>query len=172
MSRDSFGREFRTLFTNRSAPLYRYLCGLCGDRSLAEDIVQECFVKLYWRGAMPDDPPAWLVTVAHNLLRDDRRRVARRRRLLLARAAAVPVGDPAPPTDAAALAAERVDAVRRALGRLPPRDRQLLLLRHAGYGYREIAAVLEVAPGSVGTMLVRATDAFRQAYDGPDSPSA
>ena len=82
------------------------------------------------------------------------------------------MGDPAPPTDAATLAAERVDAVRRALAQLPPRDRQLLLLRYAGYSYGEIAAVLDVAPGSVGTMLVRATDAFRKAYDGPDRPSA
>src|SRR5260370_8653348 len=99
MSRDSFAREFRTLFTKRSAPLYRYLCGLCGDRSLAEDIVQESFVKLYRRGAMPDDPPAWLVTVAHNLLRDDRPRSARRRRLLVSPAAAVPPADPPPPPD-------------------------------------------------------------------------
>ena len=159
-----FEDAFAALFTDRSVPLYRYLSRLSGDPDLAEDIVQECFVKLHQRGAMPDDPPAWLVTVAHNLWRDDRRRGARRGRLLLERTAEIPIGDARPAADTATLAAERVDAVRRALVLLPPRDRQLLLLRHEGYGYREIADLLHIPPGSVGTMLARATDAFRTAY--------
>jgi len=54
--------------------------------------------------------------------------------------------------------------VRSALERLTLRERQILLLRHEGYRYREIAAALEVAPSGVGTMLARATAAFRKAY--------
>jgi len=54
--------------------------------------------------------------------------------------------------------------VRAALDRLTPRDRQALLLRHAGYSYREIAAALHLAEGSVGTMLVRAGQVFRAAF--------
>ncbi len=165
MNREPFEDAFVTLFENRSAPLYRYLSGLSGDPPLAEDIVQECFVKLYQRGAMPDDPAAWLVTVAHNLLRDDHRRGARRGRLLLEWTPEIPIGDAPAAADAATLAAERVDAVRRALALLPLRDRQLLLLRHEGYGYRELADVLHLTPSGIGTMLARATDAFRKAYD-------
>ena len=152
------------LFAERSQPLYRYLSRLCGDPALAEDLVQECFVKLYRRGAMPDDPSAWLVTVAHNRWRDDRRRSARQLRLLRERTTDVPIGERPAPTDAGALAAERVEAVRRALALLPLRDRQVLLLRHEGYGYREIADALQLAPSGIGTVLARATTAFRKAY--------
>ncbi len=55
--------------------------------------------------------------------------------------------------------------VRAALARLAPRQAQLLLLRQMGMSYRELADVLEVAPGSVGTMLVRAAEAFRSVYE-------
>ena len=164
MSREPFDRAFHTFFTDRSAALYRYLHGMSGDAALAQDIVQECFVKLYRRGAMPDDPVAWLVTVANNMLRDDRRRVTRRQRITLARSAELPLGAAGEAADASTLSAERIAAVRQALARLPLRDQQLLLMRHEGYRYREIAAALGLTASSVGTMLVRASEAFRKAY--------
>jgi RNA polymerase sigma-70 factor (ECF subfamily) len=160
----SFEDAFAALFAERSVPLYGYLSRLSGDPELAEDLVQECFVRLYQRRALPDDAAAWLVTVAHNLLRDDHRRGVRRGRLLLERTAEVPAGEPPAPADAATLATERIEAVRRALAQLPLRDRQLLLLRHEGYGYREIADLLQLTPSGIGTMLARATDAFRKAF--------
>jgi len=55
--------------------------------------------------------------------------------------------------------------VRAAIARLPERQGKLLLLRHAGFAYAEIAATLELAPGSVGTLLVRAEQAFLTVYD-------
>jgi RNA polymerase sigma-70 factor (ECF subfamily) len=165
MRSESFELAFRSVFQERSASLHRYLSSLSGDPVLADDIAQECFVRLYKRGSMPDSPAAWLVTVAHNLLRDDHRRRTRQSGLLARRVGEVPGPDHGPDTDAATLAAERVASVRRALGRLPERDRQLLLLRHEDYEYREIAAILNVAPSGIGTMLARATDAFRRAYD-------
>lgn len=164
MSRQPFDGAFHELFVERGASLYRYVNGVSGDPALAEDIVQECFVKLYRRGTMPDDPRAWLVTVANNLLRDNHRRVARRRRLALKWRADLPVSGAARPADDATLAAELAGRVRRALDQLSLRDRQLLLMRHAGYRYREIADALDLTPSSVGTMLVRASDAFRKAY--------
>jgi RNA polymerase sigma-70 factor (ECF subfamily) len=39
-----------------------------------------------------------------------------------------------------------------------------LLLRHAGFTYQEIAAAMEVAPGSVGTLLARAQRRFLSLY--------
>ncbi len=164
MSPESFDDAFHALFVERSAPLYRYVNGVSGDPALSEDIVQECFVKLHRRRAMPDDPRAWLVTVANNLLRDALRRVVRRRRLTSAWSTDLPLGGAAPQPDDPALAAERIESVRRALDKLSLRDRQLLLLRHQGYRYQEIATALELTPSSVGTMLVRAGEAFRKAY--------
>jgi RNA polymerase sigma-70 factor (ECF subfamily) len=168
MSHESFADAFHALFAERSAALYRYVNRVSGDPALSEDIVQECFVKLHRRGAMPDDPPAWLMTVANNLLRDAHRRVARRKRLTLAWSTDLPLGGGTDDAgaDEATLTAEQVERVRQALDRLSLRDRQLLLMRHEGYRYREIAAALALTPTSVGTMLVRAGEAFRKAYHG------
>lgn len=144
--------------------LYRYLHRLCGDSGFADDLAQDSFVRLYQRGSMPEDPAAWLVTVAHNLFRDERRNVRRRSRLLELRGHEERADSEPQAADAAVLAEERVLDVRRALERLDTRDRRLLLLRHEGYSYREIAEALGLAAGSIGTMLVRATAAFTRAF--------
>lgn len=159
----TFEGEFRQVFEDRFTSLYRYLDRLSGDSALAADIAQETFVRLYWRGALPEDPRRWLVTVAHNLLRDSRRNSARRLRLLARRDPGATLGDATPAPDAALLAAEQQRIVRAALDTMPERDRQLLLLRQEGYSYRELAAALGLLESSVGTLLARARHDFRQA---------
>jgi RNA polymerase sigma-70 factor (ECF subfamily) len=53
-----------------------------------------------------------------------------------------------------------------ALAALPERQAKLLLLRQEdGLKYAEIAAILDVAPGSIGTLLVRAEHAFQLAWE-------
>jgi RNA polymerase sigma-70 factor (ECF subfamily) len=160
----SFEEEFRTCYTARFAPLFSYLDRLTGDADLASDTAQEAFARLHRRGAMPDEPAAWLVVVANNLLQDERRRASRQLRLLAEEPSRAPSGTPAAGPDADLERAERVRAVRAALEAVTPRDRQALLLRHADYSYREIAAALHLAEGSVGTTLVRAGQAFRRAF--------
>lgn len=162
--RSEFEQLVQRLFEEHFGSLFRYLDRLSGDPELAADIAQETFVRLCESERVPDDPRAWLVTVANNLYRDDRRR-ARRRSLLLARRAGKAEPTSAPPApDAALVRQEERAMVRAALERLHPRDRRLLLLRHEGFTYREIAQVLGVAGASVGTLLVRATAAFRAAF--------
>ena len=60
--------------------------------------------------------------------------------------------------------AERIAEVRAVLERIPPRDRQLLLMREEGFKYEEIARVIGVAPASVGTLIARALKRFTEAY--------
>ena len=62
--------------------------------------------------------------------------------------------------------------VREVLYSLPERQARLLFLRHAGLSYNELASVLEVAPGSVGTLLARAHAAFASAYEEATGGSA
>jgi RNA polymerase sigma-70 factor (ECF subfamily) len=161
----SFERTFRRLFDEQFPSLFRYLDRLTGDPDLAADLAQEAFVRLYQRGSPPDDVRAWLAAVASNLLRDDRRRAARRGRLLDAHPGDAPLGTGPEAADAVIVADERRGTVRRALDRLPLRDRQILLLRHEGYSYREIAQAVDVAETGVGTLLARATAAFRRAFE-------
>ena len=159
-----FAVHLDRIFHESFPALYRYLQRLSGDRALAEDIAQEAFVRLFDRGEMPDEPVAWLITVATNLLRDDHRKSSRRLRLL--ERAGDDVGRSANVPDAAAslVQSERRDQVRAILDRLGVRDRQALLLRHSGFSYREIAVALNMPEASVGTTLVRAGEAFRVLY--------
>jgi len=54
--------------------------------------------------------------------------------------------------------------VREVLAEMDQRQAQLLLLRHSGVSYREIAAALDMAPTSVGTLLARAEREFEKRY--------
>jgi RNA polymerase sigma-70 factor, ECF subfamily len=154
------------LFHSHFHRLVRYLDRLSGDPELASDLAQESFIKLHRRGALPDHPEAWLITVAMNLFRNARSTAARRRRLLTAARVEVSLGD-APPSPGQLLeGAAEAERVRAAIDRLGERERQLLLLRAEGYGYREIAAALDLNVASVGTLLARAKRAFREAYEG------
>ena len=55
--------------------------------------------------------------------------------------------------------------MRAAIAELPERQGRLLLLRYAGLSYGEIAAALDVAASSVGTLLARAERAFLAVYE-------
>jgi len=159
----TFRREFRDVFDARYTSLFRYVHRLVADQELAADITQEAFVKLYQRGGIPVDVRAWLGTVATNLVRDEQR-MRQRRAAIVARAEPAPQAYESP--EGILLQKERQAGVRAALDTLPPRSREILLLRHEGFSYREIARVAGVAEASVGTLLARATSAFTAAYGG------
>ncbi len=165
MNAYAFDAAFRAAFASRYAELFRVVDRYLGDASLAGDIAQETFVRLYNRGTMPDDLRAWLVSVALNQARDEQRSQSRRLRLLRRRAPEEHMGDAALAPDEEVLSAERRSLVRRALVILPARDRALLLLREEGYSYRELALSLDILESSVGTLLARAKVAFRKVYE-------
>jgi RNA polymerase sigma-70 factor (ECF subfamily) len=100
----------------------------------------------------------WLsVAAAHtalNLLRSGRRRTARE---------TVAADDPVLPdvADAVVTLDER-SRVRAALARLPQKQAVALVLRHSGLSYADVAAALDLSPGSVGTTIRRAESALRK----------
>ena len=161
---NTFDETFGRLFDAHFERIFRVLDRLSGDPDLASDIVQEAFVRLYRRGAEPEHPEAWLITVALNLFRNARAKTQRRARLLSVGRGAGAHSDPEP------LPGERheADAARQrarfALDRLDERERRLLLLHAEGYSYRDIASALDLRESSVGTLIARARDAFRAAY--------
>jgi RNA polymerase sigma-70 factor (ECF subfamily) len=59
---------------------------------------------------------------------------------------------------------ERIASIRSALALLKPEKAQILLLRHSGLSYLEIAVVMQISAGSVGTMLARAEANFSALY--------
>ena len=141
--------------------LYRLL----GDWGDAQDLALEAFWRLYTR------PPrdlthlgGWLYRTATNLglnaIRDRRRR---QRYEEAAGALQLQRSDPVSPYEEVERR-ETQERVRDVLSRMKPRKARLLLLRHTGHSYAEIADVLGVSPGSVGTMLARAERDFERRY--------
>ena len=158
--------DFEAAYHSHWTPLLRYVDRMVGDADLAEDVAQESFVRLLGQEIPDDEVRRWLFAVATNLVRDDARMTTRRRRLLAQRHAQSGLaGDQAELPDRSVERAERIAAVRAALAQLPARDRQLLLMREEGFRYAEIARAIEVAPGSVGTLLARALRRFAEALD-------
>jgi RNA polymerase sigma-70 factor (ECF subfamily) len=152
-------RDLDALYRRYRAALYRYATWFTGDPDLAEDVVQETFLRA--RERMPRRSEAtrgWLFTVATNLARDTLR-VARRRRELLAEQGDMLPGPAAVPDAAVQLEREELGArLRAALDGLSERERSVLLLRHEGFRHREIAEAVGTTAKSVGTMIARAAD--------------
>jgi RNA polymerase sigma factor (sigma-70 family) len=160
----SFDARFDQVFHAQFPRLFRYFDRLSGDPELAADLAQDALVRLYRRGSFPDQPDAWLITVAMNQFRNLRSNGSRRRLLLTDERGTRAHSDPAPRPDDVVDATEQ-EQVRAALAHLSERDTRLLLLRAEGYAYRDIASALDLNEASVGTLLARAKTAFRHAYD-------
>lgn len=160
-----FREQVAALFETHFQRLYRVMHRLSGEPDLASDLVQESFVKLYQRGSLPDEPGAWLISVAMNLFRNEKGKHRRRLRLLTVERGERSLGDAPPSPEEAAMSGDSRRDVRAALGVLAERDQRILLLHAEGYRYREIAVALRLNQASVGTLLARARRAFREAYE-------
>ena len=167
----SFEEVFDGLFRAQFPRVFRYLDRLSGDAEVARDLAQDTFVRLLRRGAPPDRPEAWLVTVATNLWRNTRATNNRRARLLGPGRSSEVLADPVESPSSGVEGSEARERVRAAMALLPERERLLLLLMAEGYRYREIAEAAGINESSVGTLLARAKRAFRAAYEGPDHAS-
>src|SRR6185503_10067391 len=121
-------------------PVFLYTFSLTRDRALAEDIVQQTFVRL-----LQQDPRGiasirgLLFTIARNLVRDDLRRAA-------ASKSACPLLEPT--SDAPD--PERLRALSRALNELPDEQREVVILRiYADLPFADIAATVGVPEATV-----------------------
>lgn len=150
-------------FRDEYPGLLRYCHRLTGDRDAAEDVAQETFVRL-WNHEIEGAPPAvraWLFKVATHLVRDRVRTTDNRRRLLEIHPVR-PSGTERP--DQHTERTESASRVRAVLSGLSERDQKLLLMREEGFDYKEMADAVDVATGSVGTLLARALTRFTKEY--------
>ncbi len=164
---------FEMLFARHWRRVYGVLFRLMGSREEAEDLAQELFVRLYRNPPDLREHPSlapWLYRVATNLgyntLRKENRESRRQERMQRLSDAEEAAGLHASDPESASLAEEERRTVRRALAKLSEREQACLVLRHSGLSYAEVAAALEVQPGSVGTLLARAEERFRRVYEG------
>ena len=155
--------SFDELFLRYYSRIYAVVFRLTGDAAEADDIAQEAFIRLYRQppevAEREHNVGGWLYRVAVNL-GYNALRTARRRMVYEQAADRESTADPESVTEQHE---ERL-RVRSALAELPQQQAQLLMLRHAGLSYKELAAALDVAPTSIGTLLARAERAFEVRY--------
>jgi RNA polymerase sigma-70 factor (ECF subfamily) len=147
MDRDAFA----AFYERTARPLWAYLARVSGDPALADDLVQESFVRMLG-AATPMDGEVhakrYLFRIATNLLKDYWRRP---------KASSIedlPEGvfahESSHGTDAQMMLEPRLLQLR-------PRERQLLWLAHAeGYSHKEIAEIMGLRSPSIRLMLFRA----------------
>ncbi len=159
----AFDRLFRTEYGVVLAIATRVL----GDRDAAEDVAQDVFVSFHRQTTHAADAPfapAWLhaaaVHAALNVLRGQRRRDLREK-VEAATWERTGSGARNDPADLVATAEQRLE-VRAALAHLPDKSVAVLVLRHSGLSYAEVATALGLPVNQVGTVLKRAEDALRK----------
>jgi RNA polymerase sigma factor (sigma-70 family) len=154
--------DWNQIYRSVYPDLVRFLCRKVWDEDRAADLAQECFVRAL--RDRPEQPRAWLFTVAANLARDEARTVIRRKHHLTLLAGEA--GSRTAPDDPAGdlMERERWDHVRKALDHLSEGDREILLLWDAGMNYQEIAAETGRAVGAIGTTLARARKRLVEAH--------
>jgi RNA polymerase sigma-70 factor, ECF subfamily len=162
------------LFARFQKPLFNFFYRMVGRREIAEDLVQETFIKLCRFGSSFRGSDAkfstWLYTIAGNQGRDYFRHSARRPELVLddfeQNHADNYTGDLLPSEDSPVedhlVRMETQAAIKVAIDSLPARERTAILLReYQGLEYKEIAEVLGCPIGSVKVLIFRARQHLR-----------
>jgi RNA polymerase sigma-70 factor, ECF subfamily len=151
-------RAFSLILRAYEVPVFNYVMRLVGDRSLAEDLTQEVFLRVY-QGlpgfSLRSRFTTWLFQVTKNRVLDELRAVERRPR-------AVVTIDDVPPLevlDAPFEQVEEMDAVWRAIHGLNVDLKMALLLRDiVGLSYNEIADSLEITLATVKWRIYKARE--------------
>jgi RNA polymerase sigma-70 factor, ECF subfamily len=151
-------RAFSLILRAYEVPVFNYVMRLVGDRSLAEDLTQEVFLRVY-QGlpgfSLRSRFTTWLFQVTKNRVLDELRAVERRPR-------AVVTIDDVPPLevlDAPLEQVEEMDAVWRAIHCLNVDLKMALLLRDiVGLSYNEIADALEITLATVKWRIYKARE--------------
>jgi RNA polymerase sigma-70 factor (sigma-E family) len=152
------GGVLEELYVQHADRAIRVAYLLTGDRAMAEDLVQEAFLRLAGRFLHVRNRAAfesYLRRTVVNLANSQHRR-RRSEHSKLARSAGMRGPEPAQPD------VGRSDELRRALLRLPPRQRTAIVLRfYEDLSEQQTAAAMRVAVGTVKSLVSRGMDALR-----------
>jgi RNA polymerase sigma-70 factor (ECF subfamily) len=151
-------RAFSLIVRAYETPVFNYVLRLVGDRSLAEDLTQEVFLRVYQGLAgfsLRSRFTTWLFQVTKNRVLDELRAVERRPRAVVAI-------DDVPPLEVVDQPFERleaIDAVWRAVEGLTVDLKMALMLRDVvGLSYTEIADALEITLATVKWRIYKARE--------------
>ena len=149
---------FEKLYRRYVKDVYHYALALLRNPADAEDVTQTTFLNAYrafQRGEEIRKPQNWLIKIAHNVARSRYAYINRRVK-------EVPLEDHVEQLAIAEEEKPNVEAVLRALGRLPFNQRAALVMRELeGRSYTEIADTLGVSVAAVETLIFRARRSLR-----------
>jgi RNA polymerase sigma-70 factor (ECF subfamily) len=154
-------RALAVLYERHHGPVYRFARRIGASIAMAEDVTHDCFVLLIKEAGRFDPSRASLRTFLCTVARSQTYSRLRRegREVLLDdtyERAAAPDTDPI-------VATERRDAVEQAIARLPPLQREaLVLFEYEELGLSEIAAIVRADIGTVKSRLHRARQSLRR----------
>lgn len=158
--------DVEAAYREHAGVLYGFAVHALGDRSDAEDLVQEVFARA-WRAGPAYDPAqgsvrTWLFAIARNLVLDAHRTRTRRPRTT---GAALEVGGAPPVPGPEDAVVERVRVVE-ALARLSPEHREVVAAVHLqGRTYAELAASSGVPAATLRTRMHYGLRAMRSVLD-------
>lgn len=165
-------QAFGELASRYQGKLAMYVRQIVGEEETARDIVQEAFCKA-WANLDRFDPTyrfsTWLFRIAHNLAVDSLRR---RKQVTVPLESVDEEGEvwqlPLPTSTRNPLEQlankELALALEKEVAKLPPRLRELIVLRHVlGLAYQEIADLKGLPLGTVKNKLFRAHSVLREA---------
>ena len=158
---------FDVLFRRWSGPLLRYLERMVRDQAVAEELVQEAFIRVH-KARERYRPDArfstWLYRIATNLALNELRRPRRRAvHRSTDEDGAPPLADAGPGSDDVVDARRRGAAALQALGELPEKQRAALCLAAVeGLSYAEVAEALDVTEKAVKSLVHRARSSLAQ----------
>ena len=158
--------EFEEAFTLHHRTVFRAARSVVQDAGLAEDVVQETFLRLYKNlDSISDEEMLrpWLIRVAINVARNTVRGAIRAN-----------TRDENYVKDSGVMATRSVDMdyeeysgvneIRRAIDKVKEPLRSCLILKQQGLSYKEIASSLELNESSIGTFVARARQEFSRFY--------
>jgi RNA polymerase sigma-70 factor (ECF subfamily) len=166
---------FELLYDRHSRVAYSLALRVLGDRSSADDVVQDAFLAV-WRRAATYAPArgsvrSWLLSIVHNRAIDRVRTsmaVARRRQALEAEAARVT----APDTAEGGISRAIGESVRADLADLPEEQAAVLKLAYyGGFTHSEIAQCLELPIGTVKSRIRLGLNGLRERMGGAGVPT-
>jgi RNA polymerase sigma-70 factor (ECF subfamily) len=144
--------DFHQIYQAHASAVHRFAVGLTGDWTLADDLMEDAFVRL-WTASDEIRLPtvrAYLCTIVRNLYVSHLRKARR----------AIPLDDSlADPVDRVAAPMElrsQAEAALRALATLSADDREALLMRAADLSYAEIAQSLNITVTAAKVRVHRA----------------
>jgi len=159
--------SIEALFEALETPLLGYAFRLVQSGDLAQDLVQEAFLRLHHHWESVREPKPWLFQTVHHLAVSHIRKSSRLRQLGATKegvdASMDPSGNPYQLPDEWIAHQEALGLVRLTLDGMDEQSRQLIQLKfEEEKSYKEISAIMGLTPGHVGYLLHHAMKSMAQ----------